>query len=503
MKYVLGIDIGTTNVKAVLFEPDGSCGGSVNQPYPTSYPSAGRVEQNPEDWYCAVIRAIGALLKMASISSRDILCIGFSGQIRSIAFLDAAFQPLCPSIVWSDTRSASEVAQLNSDMQNRLIQITGNRAATNFALPNILWMSKHHPDIFASTRYLATPKDYVIYRLTGQFISDASNQSGSLLVDIHQQDWSDELLDYANITRESLPRLARSIDRAGSLTRLAAEESGLPEGLTVVLGGGDNDCAAIGSGAYEAGTAAISLGTSGIVLTRTDAPLLQAAGKLDIFTHVIPDRYYAMGMIKSAGQALEWLKKRLVDETSSLLGANPPLTMTDWLASMLGDRDVLVPGNDGLFLFPYFQGRGNPDKHSSARAVIWGMTGSHTNRHLAQAAMEGVGYAVRQCLDSIAEWMPLQEIICCGKGSANAVWMKMIANILGKPVWTNTSTEVSSLGAAILAATGIGLFASVEEACRVMAKKEKQYLPSETAIREYENCYNRFLELSALFWSKE
>jgi xylulokinase len=503
MKYLLGIDIGTTNVKAVLFNTKGNSVGCVNRPYPTSHPFPGWSEQNPEDWYATSISAIRELLTQTAINPSNIISAGFAGHIRSIAFLDKYFGTVYPGIVWSDTRSSKTVDRLNDEMEDFLVEVTGNQAATNFSLSQILWMKENHPEVIEKTRYYVTPKDYVIYRLTGKLASDSSTQSGSLLLDIDRKDWSNRLLIRLGISRECLPVILRSIDVVGRITKTAAENSGLMSGMPVVVGGGDNDCAAIGSGAYISGTTSISLGTAGIILTLIDRPIRSAAGKLDVFSHVIPEAWYAMGMVKSAGFAFEWLKNRLIDERYALLGSEKRMSMDDWLENGADFSRNFVPGSNGLFCFPYYQGRGNPDKNPDATGVFWGLTESHINKQLIQSTMEGVGYCIRQCVDTISEIAPLNEIVCCGKGSSNTLWINIIANILGKPVWTSGGIGEGALGAAILAATGAGLYGTVQLACENMTKRDKQFLPQDEIVLAYEDYFARFCSLSDILWRRE
>lgn len=499
MIYLLGVDIGTTNVKAALFRLDGHCAGAFSQPYPTVYPDAGRAEQDPKDWYDAAITAIRGALRVAAVPAGEIAALGFSGHIRSVAFLDEAFETLHPGIVWSDTRSGDQVAWLEEELAEEIGAITGNRAATNFALPNMLWLKRHHPGLFARTRYFSTPKDYLVYRFTGEWAGDASGHAGSLLVDISKRDWSGELLDRLDIPKESLPPLFDSTAVVGRIGRRAAQDTGLPVGVRVVVGGGDNDCAAIGAGAFRPGTTSISLGTAGIILAQLDSPLPAMRGELDIFPHVIPGQWYAMGMIPSAGMSLGWLKARLVDEALGTHAAGNGPSTGEWLASLQPPVGGLSSSDD-LFFFPFLQGRGNPDKDADARGVFWGLSGAHANSHLVAAVMEGVGYCVDQCLARVAVSTPVDEVVCCGGGSASPVWMQMLANILARPVWTNGQPEVGALGAAILAGAGIGAFETIQAACARMTRRDVQYLP---AARDVETCRaraERFARLSERLW---
>lgn len=499
MKYLLGVDIGTTNVKAALFDRNGKSLGKVSEPYPTVYPRPGWAIQEPEDWYRGATRAILSLMNRTRAAPEDVLCVGFSGHIRTVAFLDAEFKTVYPGIVWSDVRSDRIARELNGEMEELLTEITGNRADTNYALPQILWMKKNRPDLFQRTRFFAAPKDYVVRRLTGNFVSDPSTQAGSLALDIRQKQWSEPLLRRFDIPPESLPELKQSIDIAGFIGGGAAVDAGLRPGTPVVLGGGDNDCAAIGAGAFEPGVVSVSLGTAGIVLTALRSPDIKAPGELDIFPHVIPGYWYAMGMVKAAGYAMDWLKARLADETA---GASAP-SMKRWSGKLREEIGEYMPGGGGLFCFPYYQGKGNPRKEPRARGVLWGLSSSHTNRHLMQASMEGVGYCIKECVQAIEKYVPITEIVCCGGGSGDALWTQIIADILGKPIWTGGRSEEGALGAAILASVGIRLYKDAPEACGNMTRYDRQYTPIRKNAERYRDLFEKFRALSNLFRETE
>lgn len=497
MKYLLGIDIGTTNVKAVLFDVQGNIASIAKQPYPTSHPHPGWALQEPADWYHGVLEAVKTLFLQTRIDPGEILCAGLTGHIRTVAFLDQDFQKVYPGIVWSDTRSDKIAQRLNEEMEGFLVEMTGNRAATNFSLPQILWLRESCPELWERTAYFSTPKDYVIRKLTGNFVSDASNQAGSLLLDIRMKQWSGEVLKRFGLKESSLPQIKRSVDIAGYVNEQAARETGLRKGMPVVIGGGDNDCAAIGAGAYNQGIVSVSLGTAGIILTLLDKPDMQAFGALDLFPHVIPEGWYIMGMVKAAGYAVEWIKDRLTEESSD----SKEISVQKWIPAMETEIGDYEPGSGGVFCFPYYQGKGNPNKNPLARGVIWGLESGHTNKHLLQASMEGVGFCIRECVQAIENVTAVKEIVCCGGGSSSQLWMRMLADILGKPVSVNEKTEEGALGAAICGAVGIGLYPSIQDACQVLTHQEKRYIPHPENVQAYNRLFGQFCQLSKAFWN--
>ena len=495
MKKILGIDIGTTNVKAALFDLNGNRVAAATIPYPTVHEPIGWAEQQPCDWYAGVIKAVRELLLTGDQKPGDIVCVCLDGHIRSVAFLDRAFETVYPGIIWSDTRSADIAEEMNDRYGSLLTDETGNRADTNYALPNIVWLQRNRPELWARTAYLATPKDYVVQKLTGRFVSDASTQAGSLLIHVDSKKWSEELLDLFGIRAEMLPILRTSAASAGSVTRQAALATGIPEGVPVIVGGGDNDTAALGAGICRHGTLSVSLGTAGIILAPLERPVRSASEKLDLFSHVAPNQWYAMGMLKSAGYALAWLKER-----STEFG-DQSLPTEAWLEQMQIGSESLHPGSHGLFCFPYQQGRGNPNKDPRAKAAFLGVSAGHRVKHFAQASMEGVAYCVKQCVDAIEEAAEIQSIVCCGGGANNPVWLQIIAAVLGRPVKKNLSAFEGALGSAMIGAAGIGLFSSVEEACAAYARSGEEIVPQPEHISEYETLYERFCALSDRLWA--
>lgn len=495
MKKILGIDIGTTNIKAALFDLNGKRTADASIPYPTAHEPLGWAEQQPQDWYDGVVKAVRTLLSAKNQKPGDVACVCLDGHIRSVAFFDRSFETVYPGIIWSDTRSAEIAKEMNGRYGSALTKTTGNRADTNYALPNIVWLQRNLPELWVKTAFLASPKDYVIQKLTGKFVSDASNQAGSLLVDLDLRNWSTDLLHLFGIRTEMLPVLRRSADLAGTITKQASLDTGLPTGVPVIVGGGDNDTAALGAGVCGQGTLSVSLGTAGIILAPLERPLRGASEKLDVFAHVVPSQWYAMGMLKSAGYALEWLKER----STELCGER--VSTKAWFAQLQSGSEPLLPGSHGLFCFPYQQGRGNPDKDARAKAAFLGISAGHTLRHFAQASMEGVAYCVKQCADSIGDSAEIRSVVCCGGGAENPTWLQIIAAVLGRPVKKNLNAFEGALGAAMIGAAGIGLFPSIGEACAAYAVSGEEIIPLPEHISQYEKLYEQFCGLSDRLWT--
>lgn len=493
---IIGIDIGTTNVKAALFDMQGNLLCNASYPYPTTRPKPGWAEQQPEDWYGSVVQSLRTILSSPGVDRNQIAALCVTGHIRTIAFLDSSFATLYPGIVWSDLRSKDIADKLAADYGDLIGGITANRPASNYSLPSILWMKRNLPEQYKRTRFLATPKDYVVKQLTGAFVSDPSNQAGSLLLDVNRKKWSDKLLSEFQISKETLPELRCSTDLAGYITDRAAKDTGLPTGLPVYLGGGDNDTAALGAGVAAPHTLSVSLGTAGIILTPLEKPLRPVLGQLDLFPHVDSDHWYVMGMVKSAGFALEWLRDRLEGETLRNYNIT---TDRNWFAGLETGMYGDLAGNNDLVCLPYFQGRGNPNKDAEATGVFFGLSSAHTNRHILRSAMEGVGFCIRECVDALYHLASVEEIVCCGGGSKSPVWMQMLADILEKPVAVNKGGCEGALGCAIIASVGMGAYANVQTACKAMVRYCQDYLPHQQQFQKYRETYSIFRQLSDVF----
>ena len=495
--YLLGVDIGTTNVKAALFDTRGNRICVVNEGYPTYRPFPGWVEQDPNHWWSATVRTISQLISTTGIEPKRIRAIGLSGHVRSAAILDRNFNPIRNGIVWSDTRTEAEYRWLNEKMGDELISITGNKAATTFSAPQIIWLRNNYPHQYEKISYICTPKEFVIHKLTNVFAGDVSDQSGSLLMDAKKRNWSEQLLAKLELPREWFPPLYESQEVIGEIGAYAAAHTGLQEGTPVVAGGGDNSCAAIGSGICRKGIALIIIGTAGIVMSQLDEPKGDPEARLDLFCNSIPDKWYLIGLIQSAGFSLQWLANRLLQEKNADLEPNQQISSSEWLSKIEKDLALIPPGSEGLVFLPYLQGKGSPNRNSKATGVFCGMSGAHKNEHLIRAAMEGVGFCIRQCMDVLRQRTEINEIRCAGKGVTNETWLQIVSDILGQPIRTVATDEETSLGAAILAGVGAGIFSTVEEGCNNMVRKGVECTHDNTKANQYEECYGLFNSISS------
>lgn len=496
MKYIIGVDIGTTNMKAVMYDTKGQRCASASVSYPTTHTVSGFAEQDPDAWYSGTVSSIKEVVLASGVDRSDILCVCFDGHIRSVGFFDRNFEVVYPGIIWSDTRSHEIAKQINENMGKELCDICGNVADTNYALSNIVWIQQNRPECWEKVAYLANPKDYILYRFTGEFVSDPSNQAGSLMLDLESKDWSDSLISRFGIKREMLPKIRKSTDVAGYLTRQAAEDTLLDVGLPIIVGGGDNDTAALGAGVCRKGILSVSLGTAGIILTLLDKPIRQVTPSLDVFPHVMPDKWYAMGMLKAAGYAVDWLKRQSTEVSAS------HLSTSNWFYKLWNTDEDFVPGNDGLFCFPYFQGRGNPSKDATAKGAYLGITAGHTTKHFVQATMEGVAYRIRQCVETIEKHTPIDSIVCCGGGASNHVWLQIIASVINKPVMRGIGSDEGALGCAVMGAVAMGVFPTMDEACEAMIGAGDCIYPIAEQVAAYDKLFDTYCGLSTAIWGE-
>lgn len=447
----IGLDIGTSGAKGLLIDPSGTLVAEADVEYPLLTPRPGWTEQEPDDWWRA---AVTILQRLAAAAPSPPLAIGLTGQMHGATFLDSDSRPIRPAPLWNDQRTAAQCADITQRIgAQTLRQITGNSALTGFQAPKILWLRKHEPEAYARIHSVLLPKDYVRLRLTGVAASDASDASGTLLLDLATRDYSDELLDALDIPRDWLPTVYEGPEITGRLTADAARLTGLPEGLPVVAGGGDNAAAAVGSGVVRDGAGLISLGTSGVIFVHSDRPTIDPSGALNAFCHVVPGAYNLMGVVLSAGGALRWFR--------DVVGAGGAAG-TDPYDAIQSAAAAVPPGCDGLAFLPYLSGERTPHMDPDARAAWVGLTLAHGRGHLARAVLEGVAFALRQSTERIAALeIRLDGLNAVGGGVRGDLWRTIIAAALRLPLQRLGADQGPAFGAALLAAVGAGIHADV------------------------------------------
>ena len=453
MAHVLGIDVSTTATKAVLMDEAGTVRGVGTAEYGYEVPQPLWSEQSPSLWWDGTIAATRSVLASTGTSGDDVIAIGLTGQMHGLVLLDAADEVLRPAILWNDQRTAAECDAIRAAVgPERLIAITGNDALTGFTAPKLVWVRDHEPEVWARVAHVLLPKDFVRLGLTGDRAIDKADGAGTILFDLAARDWSPVILEAHGIDPAWMPRTFEGPAVTGSVTAQAAAATGLRAGTPIVAGGGDQAANAVGLGAVEPGTPALSLGTSGVIFAPTDRPIVEPHGRVHAFCHAVPDRWHLMSVMLSAAGSLRWFRDT----------AAPGAAFAD-LTDAAGD----VPaGSDGLWFLPYLSGERSPYPDPLARGAFVGLTVGHDRRHLTRAVLEGVAFGLRDGLDLMVDaGMPVPtRIRASGGGIASPVWCQILADVLEAEIATVATTEGAAYGAGVLAAVGAGWHATVHAA---------------------------------------
>jgi xylulokinase len=488
MAVFLGIDVGTSGTKTIAMREDGDILASATSEYPLSSPKPGWSEQEPEDWWQATLDSVKKVLKAGRVKPEDIAGIGLSGQMHGSVFLDKQGNVIRPAILWNDQRTAAECAEIEKKAGGRekLIGLVANPALTGFTAPKILWLRKNEPKHFDKTVRILLPKDYVRYRLTGEFATEVSDASGTLLLDVKNRQWSKSLLDKLDLPLSLLPKVYESEEVTGQVTSAAAKLLGIKAGVPVVGGGGDQAAGAVGNGIVKRGVISATMGTSGVVFAHSDELQIDPQGRVHTFCHAVRDKWHVMGVVLSAGGSLQWYRNQLGQAeiaASKKIKTDPYNLLTDQAAEA-------PPGCEGLFFLPYLTGERTPHADPHARGAWIGLSLRHGPAHLVRSVMEGATYAMRDCLEIINDMkIPIREIRLSGGGARSKFWRQMQADVYGRRVVTINAEEGPAYGVALLAAAGIGAYKGVVEACTAAIKVQHSTDPLAEAKRIYTKCY--------------
>ncbi len=481
--YFLGIDTSTTATKALLIDERGEVVGVAATTYSYETPRPLWSEQNPSLWWDATIRSIEQLLKETGTAPGEIAALGLTGQMHGLVLLDEHGEVLRPAILWNDQRTGAQCDQIRDRLgKERLIQITGNDALTGFTAPKILWVAANEPDIYAKARQILLPKDYLRYKLTGEYAMDRAGGAGTLLFDLKNRTWSEEVLAALDIPAEWLPPTFEGPQVTGAISAEAASATGLAEGTPVVGGGGDQAAQAVGVGAVRPGVIALTLGTSGVVFATTESPLVEPEGRLHAFCHAVPERWHFMGVMLSAAGSLQWYRDTLAPEVDF-----------DDLVSEAAD---ISPGSEGLLFLPYLTGERTPHPDPLARGAWVGLTVRHSRAHLTRAVLEGVAFGVKDSFTLIqnAGLGAIEQVRISGGGAKSPLWCQIIADVLGVELVTVNTAEGAAYGAALLASVGANAFESVPAACDAAIQITGRTSPT-TDTEQYQQIYPRYRAL--------
>lgn len=455
---VLGIDVGTGGSRALVLGEDGRLlGSSTAEHAPFRSPQAAWAEQDPEDWWRASQEAVKAVLTRTGVSPSAISAVGLSGQMHGAVLLDEAGTVLRPAIIWCDQRTEQECRWLDREVGvSRLLELTANPALTNFTLTKMLWVRTHEPETWARVRHVLLPKDYIRYRLSGEFAIDVADASGTLMLDVVRRQWSDEMMDAVGIDRSVLPRLFESPEVCARVSSAGSSATGLPAGMPIVAGAGDQAGGAVGMGITRPGTVSATLGTSGVVFAATDKPFLDPGGRLHTFCHAIPGRWHVMGVTQAAGLSLRWWR----DQYGMSAGGDRAYE------EMVQEAASVPAGSEGVLWAPYLMGERTPHRDPNVRAALLGLAASHTRGHVVRAVLEGVAFSLRDSFTIFDELgLPVEKVRVGGGGARSAVWRQIQADVYGRDVETVETEEGAGYGAALLAGVGAGYWNSVDEAC--------------------------------------
>lgn len=493
MAYYLGVDIGTSGTKTVLFDVRGKVIASATEEYPLYQPQNGYAEQMPEDWAQAVIHTMAAVMQKSGVDKAAVKGIGLSGQMHGLVMLDETNQVLRPSIIWCDQRTTAECEEITRRVgAEQLIAITANPALTGFTASKILWVRNHEPEIYAKCRHILLPKDYIRFILTGEYATEVSDASGMQLLDVPNRCWSETVLKALDIDPALLGKVYESPEITGYLTEDIAKQTGLQAGTPVVGGAGDNAAAAIGTGVAEDGKAFTTIGTSGVVFAHSSSISIDPKGRVHTFCCAVPGCWHVMGVTQGAGLSLKWFRDEFClheKETARGMGVDEY-----YLMDKEAERSPI--GANRLLYLPYLMGERTPHLDANARGVFFGLSAMHQKRDLLRAVMEGVTYSLRDCLEVFREMeITVDQMMACGGGGSSPLWRQMLADLYHCPIQTLASTEGPALGVAILAMVGTGAYASVPEACKAIIHTDKTCSPNPNAMPIYEHYYALYRKL--------
>jgi xylulokinase len=466
----LGIDIGTGSSRALLVDESGAVRGGYTAPHEDILMQQPMwAEQRPENWWDAAVTAIRGVLAETGIAGSAVKGVGLSGQMHGLVILDDAHRVIRPSLIWCDQRSQAQVDAVNEKLgREKILSYIANPVLTGFTLPKLLWVRDHEPRNFERVRKMLLPKDYVRFRLTGEFASEVSDASGTAVFDVVNRRWSFEMMDGLGLDRGILPKCYESSDLTGTITSEVAALTGLAAGTPVVGGGGDQAASAVGNGIVEEGIVSCTLGTSGVVFAHMEQVAYDPAGRVHTFCHAVRDKWHVMGVTQGAGLSLQWFRNRLAPGVE--------------YHELTAEAAQSPAGAQGLFWLPYLMGERTPHLDASARGGWIGLTASHTRADLIRALIEGVCYSQRDCLDIIeALGVAVSSVRASGGGAQSAFWRGLLASILNKRVVTLETQEGSAYGAALLALAGTGAYGSVPELCRAAIRETESVEPGEDA----------------------
>ncbi|HOK10108.1 MAG TPA: xylulokinase [Candidatus Hydrogenedens sp.] len=488
MSFVIGIDVGTSGTKIVAINEKGTVVASVTKNYDLKSPKPGWAEQNPLDWKKAVFDGLSEICQ--SINSMEVRSIGLTGQMHGSVFLDERGDVLYPAILWCDQRTAKQCDKINEIVgETELLRMVSNPALTGFTAPKILWLRNEEPDVYKKVKHVLLPKDYIRYELTGEFASDVADASGTLLFNVNQRCWHQELLNKLEIPIEWLPKVYEGPEVTGVIKSSVAEQLRLPPNTVVVAGGGDQAAGGVGCGVVQSGIVSASLGTSGVVFAFSESVHTDPQGRVHTFCHSVPGAWHVMGVMLSAGGSLQWFRNKLCQEEitkSKETGIDPYVYITQ-------SAEKVPIGANGLLFLPYLTGERTPHKDPYARGAFIGLSLMHGKAEMAKAVLEGVAFGMRDSVEIMKGMgIPINEVRISGGGARSTLWRQIMADVCKVPMVVINVDEGPAFGAGLLASISAGMFSSLTEACSSIIKEIERVEPDRTKADEYEFWYQEY-----------
>ncbi|TWU05105.1 xylulokinase [Stieleria varia] len=485
MSHYIGIDVGTSGTKTLLIEAGGRVVAEADANYPLHQPQPGWTEQDPEDWWRATVKTVRAVMKASGLKPEAVKAIGLSGQMHGSVFLDKDQNVIRHALLWNDQRTAAECDEITSSAGGRkaLIKMVANPALTGFQAPKILWLRNNEKRNFDRLRTVLLPKDEIRRRLTGELVTEVSDASGTLLLDVVKRQWSKKLLSKLDLDPGLLPAVVESDEVTGTLTPAVAKQLGLSTDCKVVGGAGDCAAGAVGNGVVKKGVLSTSIGTSGVMFVHSDEPQYDAAGRLHTFCHAVNGKWHMMGVNLTSGGSLQWWVESVLQGLAGLSGKKT-------YAAATAEAEKIAAGSNGLLFLPYLNGERTPHADPNARGAFVGLNLTHDRGAMTRSVMEGITFALRDSLDIIQSLdVPVGEIRASGGGSRNPFWRQMQADVFGKKITTLTVEQGPAFGVALLAAVGDGAYKDIQSACNATIEVASQTTPDKDAVKRYDKLF--------------
>jgi xylulokinase len=490
MSHVVSFDIGTSGTKALLIDGTGKIVESAVKEYPISFPKAGWAEQDPRIWWDAVCETSRSLHKSHAREFDDLKAVGLSGQMHGSVFLDASGKVIRPALLWCDARTGPQVEKMASLLPRETVsRILSNPLLAGLTAPKLLWLRDVEPKAYRRLKTLLLPKDYIRFMMTGNLATEVSDASGTLLFDVKNRRWAQEVLDVLDLDAAILPRVGGSAEIGGSVTRSASQELGIPQETPVIHGGGDAVMATVGTGIVEPGRALTVIGTGGNVTIYSETPSVDPEVRLNTFCNVISNSWIQLGVQQFSGNSLRWLRDglglfelRIREEEER-----------DAYEILISQAEKVAAGSEGLIFLPYFMGERTPHMDPYARGVFFGLSGNHDRRHFVRAVMEGVVFSFRDTVELVRQMgVPVRTVRATGGGARSPLWVQMQADVFGCPAEILEVDEGSGYGAALMAAVAMGLFDDVAEATEANIRVARIYEPNTRNQRIYDEIFREY-----------